>query len=184
MDRAFGCLTYFALEHEFNDTSASLAKPHDRSRRGLHVGYGGDGSLRDRRQPGYYNFTADYNQSRPVVTPHTRHLEFEFPGTAGLLYPTNYSGPPTSPEPPPVILDGDDDVAEIPDEDDGGFTTPEPGSPVSHETPMTGGAARSVKSRMRQPVRYNFGLMDQSCRSVFTREDRLAGSCTSARFPG
>ena len=69
MDRAFGCLTYFALEHEFNDTSSSLAKSHDRSRRGLHVAHGGDGSLRDRRQPGYYNFTADYNQSPAVALP-------------------------------------------------------------------------------------------------------------------
>ena len=166
MDRAFGCLTYFALEHEFNDTSASLAKPHDRSRRGLHVAYGGDGSLRDRRQPGYYNFTAEYNQSRPVVTPHTRHLEFEFPGVAGLQYPTNFSGPPTSPIPPPMVPDDDDDgMVELPDENDG-FTTPEPGSPVSRQTPMTGGAARSVKGRARQPVRYDFGLVDQSCRSV------------------
>ena len=51
MDRAFGCLTYFALEHEFNATAQTLAKPHDRDRRGLHVGWGGDGSMRDRRQP-------------------------------------------------------------------------------------------------------------------------------------
>ena len=99
MDRAFGCLTYFALEHEFNDTSSSLAKPHDRSHRGLHVGHGRDGSIRDRRQPGYYNYAVGYNQSRPVVTPHTRHLEFEFPTTAGLEWPKNFSGPPTSPEP-------------------------------------------------------------------------------------
>ena len=88
MDRAFGCLTYFALEHEFNDTSVSLAKPHDRSRRGLHVAYGGDGSLRDRRQPGYYNFTADYNQSRPVVTPRAAH---GYLGYLGYLTPCDTS---------------------------------------------------------------------------------------------
>jgi hypothetical protein len=58
MDRASGCLTYFALEHEFNNTASSLAKPHDRDRQGLHVGWGGDGSLRDHRQPAYYNYTA------------------------------------------------------------------------------------------------------------------------------
>jgi hypothetical protein len=84
MDRALGCLTYFALEHEFNATAQTLAKLHDRDRRGLHVGWGGDGSMRDRRQPAYHNYAAWYNVYRPVVTPHTRHLEFDYPGTAGL----------------------------------------------------------------------------------------------------
>ena len=106
-----------------------------------------------------------------MVTPHTRHLEFEFPTTAGLEWPNNFSGPPTSPEPAsaaPEDDDGDDGMLDAGDDD--GFFTPVPGTPNVH-SPATGAAARGVKSRVRAPVRYDFGLVDQSCWSILRECD-------------
>ena len=40
-----------------------------------------------------------------MVTSHTKHLEFDFPGTAGLDWPKNFSGPPTSPAPPDATFE-------------------------------------------------------------------------------
>ena len=59
----------------------------------------------------------------------------------------------------------EDEVANLGGE---GFATPTPGSPVAQygQTPQTGSITSNIKKRRRPEVIYDFGLVDQTCRSV------------------
>ena len=98
--------------------------------------------------------------SRPVVTPHTKHLEFDYPGTAGLDWPKSFSGPPESPAPSGLefSMPPEDEVADLGGE---GCATPTPGSPVAQygQTLQTGSIAGNIKKRRRPEVTYDFGLV-------------------------
>ena len=104
--------------------------------------------------------------SRPIVTPHTKHLEFDYPGTAGLDWPKSFNGPLESPAPSGLEFSiPEDEVADLGGE---GFATPTPGSPDAQhgQTPQTGSIASNIKKRRRPEVSYDFGLVDQTCRPV------------------
>ena len=75
MFRVFGSLAYVTLDHELNQSAARLQKAGERATPGILLGYGRDGTVFDRRRPGWVVHVPQYHLNKPIITPHVTVLE-------------------------------------------------------------------------------------------------------------
>jgi hypothetical protein len=78
--KPFGTLAYVMLEHELNDTTTSLAKPHARARAAIYLSFHVTGELTDTHQPGWVLYVPDYHRNRPVISRHCTFVCGAYPG--------------------------------------------------------------------------------------------------------
>lgn len=137
------------LSHELNDSRTMLDKGSDRTVRGLCLTYGLDGTITDRRRPGWGVLVPDYRYNKLLFSSHCTFRKGNFPGVSGVRAP-----PPPPPPVPPVSesisedgsLDDSAPTIEL-DPDDGsdsGLHTPTP-MPTPAAPPST---TQSISKRL------------------------------------
>jgi hypothetical protein len=82
--RVFGALAYVTLDHQLNSSASRLRKPGERAVPGIILGYGRDGTLRDRRRPGWVVHVPEYHMDKPLISPHVTILEYIRPSPSRL----------------------------------------------------------------------------------------------------
>ena len=141
--RVFGALTYVTLDHELNQSAKRLQKAGERASPGIMLTYGRDGTVFDRRRPGWVVHVPEYHLPKPIITPHVTVLEHIRPSPA-LLRRLTFTAPHEVDRTPVslrVSADGDVEQAEphsatAGDADGDGLATPPPsaGSGLGQQT--------------------------------------------------
>ena len=90
--RVFGALTYVTLDHELNQSAKRLQKAGERASPGIMLTYGRDGTVFDRRRPGWVVHVPEYHLAKPIITPHVTVLEHIRPSPA-LLRRLTFTAP-------------------------------------------------------------------------------------------
>ena len=156
--RVFGSLVYVTLDHQLNQSAARLTKHGERAVPGILLGYSRDGTVFDRRRPGWVCYVPEYHMHKPIITPHVTVLEYIRPSPLRLR---NLSLTPADEiERTPISLrvndggEAEDAPSHLPPTDaDDGLTTPEPAAsgapPIAHvvPTPITTTIASRLPAR-------------------------------------
>ena len=90
--RVFGSLAYVTLDHELNQSAKRLQKAGERASPGILLTYGRDGTVFDRRRPGWVVHVPEYHMPKPIITPHVTVLEHIRPSPA-LLRRLTFTAP-------------------------------------------------------------------------------------------
>ena len=72
------------LDHALNASATRVAKHAERSVPGILLTYSRDGTLHDRRRPGWVCHVPEYHLKRPIITPHVTILEYIRPSPSRL----------------------------------------------------------------------------------------------------
>ena len=131
--RVFGSLAYVTLDHELNQSAQRLQKAGERASPGILLTYGRDGTVFDRRRPGWVVHVPEYHLPKPIITPHVTVLEHVRPSPA-LLRRLTFSAPnevdrtPISMRVSPLgdVEQAAPHVTRIGGDEEDGLTTPPP----------------------------------------------------------
>ena len=149
--RVFGSLAYVTLDHELNQSAKRLQKAGERASPGILLTYGRDGTVFDRRRPGWVVHVPEYHMPKPIITPHVTVLEHIRPSPA-LLRQLTFTAPHEIDRTPismRVTAEGDVEQAmphftRASGDDDDGLVTPPPAAGAMQRpitipvpTPMT-----------------------------------------------
>ena len=136
--RVFRSLAYVTLDHELNQSAAKLQKAGERATPGILLCYGRDGTVFDRRWPGWVVHVPQYHLNKPIITPHVTVLEHIRPSPK-LLRQLSFTRPDEIDRTPVslrVSEDGDVEQAQAHttsgafEDTDSGFETPPPAASV------------------------------------------------------